>query len=225
MLTLHALQLRVVVLGCAIGVVMGIAGGLYSASNSVALTAHNFGWFTSHDDVFRNYDFLTKGSPPENHEGKTFEFHYRNYLQLSGVKGGANTVSVHVEHLGSPLIERVELLAGSSIDFTALPPPTLRLEGAHAGSEPISASVNEPFGIPLIVRSNGIPIRRVYFSTTPLAPSVEIVEPLPTLEGVFDESVVVRATGTQPGTYTITIVAAGSLGGARTLEIPIDIRP
>jgi hypothetical protein len=47
------------VLGCAIGIVMGIAGGVYSASNADAGAAYNFGYFTSYDDVFRNYDFTS----------------------------------------------------------------------------------------------------------------------------------------------------------------------
>lgn len=158
-------------------------------------------------------------------QGKTFEFRYRNYLQLRGVKEGSNTLSVHLDHLGAPLIERVELLAGSSIDFTALPPPSLSLERADADTGALSARVNEPFEIRLVVRSNGLPIRQVRFSTTPSSPSVEIVEPVPTLERAYDESVVVRVKGTRPGTYTITIVASGSLGGAKTVEIPVEIRP
>lgn len=60
MLTTHTLQLRVAALGCAIGVVMGIVGGLYSVSSSSALTAYNFGYYTSYDDVFRNYDFRSQ---------------------------------------------------------------------------------------------------------------------------------------------------------------------
>jgi hypothetical protein len=54
-------------------------------------------------------------------------------------------------------------------------------------------------------------------------PSVEIVEPVPTLKRAYDESVAVNAKGTQPGAYTITIVASGSLGGARTVEVPVEI--
>jgi hypothetical protein len=60
MLKTHMLQLRVVVLGCAIGIVMGIAGGVYSTSNADAGEAYNFGYFTSYDDVFRNYDFTSQ---------------------------------------------------------------------------------------------------------------------------------------------------------------------
>lgn len=78
MLKTHALQRRVVVLGCAIGVAMGIAGGLYSTSNSAALTATNFGYYTSYDDVVRNYDFTSQWEAYNNVDWAVTMLFYNN---------------------------------------------------------------------------------------------------------------------------------------------------
>ncbi len=67
-------------------------------------------------------------------ESLRFTVPHRNYLQVRGVKGGDNRLSIAVEHLRGDVIESATLLPGSRIVRTTRPPVRLDPSASSRGS-------------------------------------------------------------------------------------------
>jgi hypothetical protein len=59
--------------------------------------------------------------------GRTSEVRFRNYLQISGVRGGENQLRLRVERSGQTRVERVEVFGDSGVFRTSRSPYPFRL--------------------------------------------------------------------------------------------------
>lgn len=54
--------------------------------------------------------------------------YFTNYLQYQGVSSGINTITFKLEQYGGVIVEKLEILPDSAVEFTPLSPPKLDLE-------------------------------------------------------------------------------------------------
>lgn len=67
--------------------------------------------------------------------GRTSEVRFRNYLQISGVRGGENQLRLRLERSGRTRVERVEVFGDSGVFRTRRSPYPLRLMPRLAAAE------------------------------------------------------------------------------------------
>jgi hypothetical protein len=88
---------------------------------------------------------LVRGLVRQTIRQKVFPLSFANYLQRRGVTGGRNTLTVRVDSPAAPRAVAVRVLAGTGIDRTATPPPSLSLRVSWPVRE--SPRVGKPFTI------------------------------------------------------------------------------
>lgn len=158
--------------------------------------------------------------------GNKLEVHFKNYLQVQGVRPGKNTFTFQVVKIvGNDAVRDAELLPGTRIAVTPLGPPSLRVSAVVDNARVL-------LGAPLVlhyrVTSVGWPARQTGLIIATTSPALSIDGPPARLLGWASKvqgTVVLKAL--VPGRYNITVRAEGETGGiaSKTVAIAVVRRP
>lgn len=189
-----------------------------SAASEVSLEPGIFGgqrggWWSSFD--------LFEGASAGIVVGRTIVLHYRNYLQVHGVRPGENKLSLAVWQFGGKVITSAELLPGSRLAYGTLAPPLLRLA---VSPFPTHMRVGETISLRYAVSSEGFPARDVG-TVIAAPPSLMVMGAAPGnfLGWVGERDASVHFQALAPGTHRVTIVVRAATGAYGVISKVVSI--
>jgi hypothetical protein len=168
---------------------------------------------------------LIDGRVERRTRGRRIEVDFRNYLQLSGVRPGLNTLSVRLERVGPVRVERLEVFPDSGIERTRLAPARVELRPRLPDG---AVRVGDEFELGYALRNTGDrPARNVVVGIElprgALAVLGPRVERFPELAGTAAGSFRLRALAR--GRFRIALTARSSANRpAALIDVPVGAR-
>jgi hypothetical protein len=141
-----------------------------------------------------------------------------NYLQRSGVRGGANALSLRVESFGhNGIVQSARILSGTGIYVTAKAPSNLSIEAPRAVRIRTGSTVN----LPVRLINTGDDARNVRLSVTANGDLLQLGSSsyeIPVVATQKPQTVKIRLRTLQPGRITIDFnaVSSGNQPAAQT---------
>lgn len=154
--------------------------------------------------------------------GGKLETHFKNYLQITGVRPGRNLLTLQVvKVLGHGFVRDAELLPGTQIAVSPIGPPSLRVAATLTSPR---TRVGSAVVLRYRVESRGWPARRTGLIVSTSSPALSIDgRPSELLGWVSKVQGTVVLEALSPGRYNITVRASGETGGIGSTTIGLTV--
>jgi hypothetical protein len=152
---------------------------------------------------------------------QSFRLEFRNYLQLQGILGGTNTLTLTIDQSNGIVVKAARLLPGSLIASTAMQPPDIEIERAPSV---INTRAGEGGTIDFTVAGSGLPAWDVQLGLEAKGPII-LAPPMLSYWDMLagKERVSLTFWGIHSGEALLTIRVKGANAGD-AIRIPIRIR-
>ncbi len=154
--------------------------------------------------------------------GDSIILHFRNYLQIQGVRPGTNNFTLRLEQPVGAVVSSVQLLPGSGVYRGELGPSNLAVD---ASASVTRLHVGEMLSLQYRVTNGGFPARNVGVVAASSEPGLPATEPasrfLPWVSR--DDEGPISFVALAPGRYTVIVEARSDTGGsADAVEVRVD---